>query len=845
MNKRLMTLVSILTLSQVTMADEFEFPACVRATGSQYVITDYVPNGNSSYTAVVALEDSTASYTVFCARGTENAKNTSTLFLIQGNGLRWDYGAANAINSKYYESNWKFGDAIALKIDCHVLFINGLISTVSKSEPVTFTADNKLVLFGAYNAESGTEPTSFSSLGKMRLYSFSVKEGDELKLDLVPCVRTSGGRSVVGLYDRVSGNFLHSGGGDLEACREDFAFANVSVSSDVGKDCLCDPEIGTFALAPSGIPMVCRAEACVDATGSVVTPVGWQLTITGSEGEKVLKSEKTNACCCVYTPQANEVVNLHWHCVRTATREKARDGYERLASFTTTGDQYLLTDYTPTGDTCVDLVVTPRSSDNQAFFCARGENGSENTYSLFSIGGGLRWDYGASDAVNAELLAPMKLNTELEISTRRQRLYLGSEVSRISKPLCADYTAGNRLVLFASYSTALPAEPTGFGSFAKVEFHSMTVSERGRIVRRYLPYRRRSDGVVGLYETVGDRFFVLAGEPIGSFVRFTPVTSRDFVDTTVKAGEDDLPDGYERVGSVETTGAQYVVTDYRPTGQSEICAKFELQDDSYNQTIFCARGAGANNSYTMFYIHDNGVGGKGIRWDYRSSNMGALDGSVKGLFDVVGLKNKVYVNGVYSSKLSRANPEEFEAGNKLVLFACYATDYPAKPTDFSALSKLRLETFAIREGIDLKVNLIPCRRSDGVVGLYDAVGKKFYPPEEGCDAFRAGSWSKSDTDTMSVCGAGMGALGSPTLPYGETRGLRPGDVFCCSVQGKVITEKGTVRCLGYLLETNDVNGVWYEWKRGTANSFFYEHPQNSASRLTWKWGRSGLVVFFQ
>ena len=845
MNKRLMTLVSILTLSQVTMADEFEFPACVRATGSQYVITDYVPNGNSSYTAVVALEDSTTSYTVFCARGTENAKNTSTLFWIQGKGLRWDYGAGNAIDTTCYESGWNFGDAIALKIDRNLLFVNDELSAVSKSQPVTFKADNRLVLFGAYNVESGKVPTSFTSLGKMRLYSFVVKEGEEIKLDLVPCVRTSGGQTVVGLYDRVSGNFLPPGGGNLEACREDFAFANVSVSSDVGKDCLCAPEFGAFVLAPSGVPLVCRAEVSVDATGSTVTPVGWQLTVTGPEGEKVLKSEETNACCCVYTPQANESVSLLWHCVTTTPRESRRVGYQRLASFTTTGTQYLLTDYTPTDDTCIDLVITPRSNDNQALFCARGESASENTYSLFRIGGALRWDYGASAAVNAALLAPMPLNKEQKISTRRHRLYLGEEMSRISKPPCADYTAANRLVLFASYSTALPAEPTGFDSFAKVEFHSMTISEKGRLVRRYLPYRRTSDGVVGLYETVGDRFFVLAGEPIGSFVRFTPVTSRDFVDTTVKAEEDDLPDGYERVGSVETTGAQYVVTDYRPTGQSEICAKFELLDDSYNQTIFCAREAAAKNSYTMFYIHDNGLGGKGIRWDYRSSNMIAVDGSGKGVSDVVGLKNKVYVNGVYSSKLSREAPEEFEAGNKLVLFACYATDYPAKPTGFSALSKLRLEIFAVREGNDLKVNLIPCRRSDGVVGLYDAVGKKFYPPEEGCDAFRAGSWSKSDTDTMSVCGTGMGELGDPTLPYGETRGLRPGDVFCCSVQKAVTTESGKVSCLGYLLETNDVNGVWYEWKRGSANSFFYEHPQNSASRLTWKWGKRGLVVFFQ
>ncbi len=98
--------------------------------------------------------------------------------------------------------------------------------------------------------------------------------------------------------------------------------------------------------------------------------------------------------------------------------------------------------------------------------------------------------------------------------------------------------------------------------------------------------------------------------------------------------------------------------------------------------------------------------------------------------------------------------------------------------------------------------------------------------------------------TMTVVGKG-GELGNPTLPYGVSAGLKAGDSFVCDVQRKATSANGTLSCLGYQLETNDLNGAWVPWKSGAANSFVYEHPENTNARLTWKWGKRGLVVFFQ
>lgn len=807
----------------------------VEAAGNQPVITEYVPKGNTSIKARLALTKMDSSHTIFCARGTTTAVRTFTMFWIvawshDATGLRWDYGSENAYREVWDPADISEGTPFDLNIRGNDVYVNDKRLSISHNQAEDYQADNALVLFAAYSAEPGSlqKTTTFSSCGHVRLYSLTAKEGNDVVLNLIPCLNPN---SVAGLYDTVSGSFLSSCNSDSPLTPSGEA-ATLTIEMD-REGALCQHGVGTFTI-PAAEPMMICAESSVDSSLAAITPIGWELSVTPVEGDpyKVV-SEGTNACCCTYTAQQGDELSLKWHCARTEGNEKLPAGYTRLECVKATGSQALLTDYTPTGKTGVDLVMRIDTTTDQMVFCARGADFQKNTFTLYLTKGALRWDYGASNAVVNTTDAKNLDKERVKVSIRGNAFFIGSELSKISKPTSVDYTADNRLVLFASYLTDRPQEPTGFSSFAKMDLFLFRVLEDGLLVRQYLPCRRDGDGAVGLYETITGTFLQSSGDPLVA-EELRPDT-RKFIDDRAKDGETELPAGYAAVEFVEATGSQYVVTKYTPNGNSEFSAKLDILEEA-NAGIFCARGADNVDPYALWYIVNVRV--SGIRWDYSTTDGNAVTPEPPGAYELQGLRNEFYINGRKDATISKSKPAEFTARNRLVLFASYATSSPAEPTGFSYPAKVRLYSFAVAEGDALTMNLLPClRMSDGVAGLYDAVGKEFYSSSSGT------ALSAPEIEPkMLVVGKG-GELGEATLPYGVSSGVKAGDSFICSVPKKVETSRGVLSCLGYLLETNGFGGgVWIPWKSGKANSFVYEHPANADARLTWTWGKPGLAI---
>lgn len=803
----------------------------VESVGNQPVITKYIPKGNTKIKAKLELTRTDVAQTVFCARGTVSSDRSFAMFWITPNGLRWDYGRENAYRGVYDSAGISTGDPFDLDIHGNEVYVNG-----SKSSKLSFDAqsdfqtDNPLVLFAAYTAEKGKldKTTAFTYQGNVRLYSLTATEGEEVVLDLVPCQNQYG---VAGLYDMVSGSFLSSCNSN-SPLRPGSSIADLTMLTiDSDRDgLLCSSGVGTLDVSV-GVQMAIKAEPSVGTSREIVTPIGWELTATPLSGVPyTVESNESNARCCTFTPQPGEMYSLKWHCARTRHDDTLPSGYTRLDSVKATGSQCLVTDYTPTGKTGVDLVMRLDQTVNQCVFCARGADSSRKSFSLMAFKGCLRWDYGAENANEDVRDSQTAGNGDLGVSIRGNLLFDGSRRSVVSKPNAADYTAGNRLVFFAAYSTDRPQEPTGFSSYAKMDLFLCRVLEDGRLVRQYLPCRRESDGAVGLYETVTGTFLVSSGDPLVAGGSLNERTTRMFIDNHARAGEDELPADYAGIDFVEATGSQYVVTDYTPNGSCAVSAKLDVLD-SGDAGIYCARGADGVKPYSLFYYT------QGFRWDYSGDNRWDVAYATPGVFELQSEGSDFYVNGEKSAVLSRTRPVDFTAGNRLVLFAAYKTSSPAEPTGFSFLAKVRLYAFAVAEGDSLKLNLLPCRRiSDGTVGLYDAVGKKFYRSSSGTPLETRG--------TLTVVGKG-GELGEPTLPYGVSTELKAGDSIVCSVPDKVEVDGGKIYCLGYALETNDVGGAWIPWKRGGGNSFVYEHPKDTSARLTWKWGKRGSIVFFK
>ena len=191
----------------------------VQAKGSQYVMTEFVPTGNSAVEMTFAFNGDYSSQSLFCARGSANNANTFSLFLLNGNRFRWDYNANN-----------RYG-AITPNMNVHTLGVSSNGVTVisgdtfdgdlSGTVPLdttthTFTAGGRMSIFAASN--SGNLTPGYN--GKFKLYSFKAwldgADPSTIALDLVPCRKTDG---TVCLYNWADCSFLEvaAGSDDLDA----------------------------------------------------------------------------------------------------------------------------------------------------------------------------------------------------------------------------------------------------------------------------------------------------------------------------------------------------------------------------------------------------------------------------------------------------------------------------------------------------------------------------------------------------------------------------------------------------------------------------------------------------
>ena len=817
------------------LPSEYQRVSYVEATGNQWVQTDYVPTGDAEYD-FVATFNLLGTHGVFCSRSNDSTAGRA-VFLCEG-GLRWDYGVTD-----YYcadrDNSVADGTVCLVSIRKNEVYVNGVKSKISKPQPASFVKNNALVLFAMYSTDLGVKPTAVTYKGRMKLHSFTVREAGAVKLDLVPCFRKSDG--CVGLYDRVSKVFLTPNGALVKGPRVDSDAGLDEAVVVVSSDCTSsDPEVklrmmNSLRTVAPGVPVAVTADAAMDfLAGCARSPIAWTLaSISAGDAPAICRNDGAHNRICSFTSQAGARYLLKWHYVTTTMAPSTywlASGYERLKSVTTDGSQHLVTDYTPKGNTSIEVKMSRTSANaTQAIYCSRGTDSTVNTFTLFLIDGGrLRWDYGATDSVDTtQTLAAPAAEKLFLFSNVRNKAYVDGAETILSKSAYSEYTAGNRLVLFASYGKPADEEPADFSNGASIRLYAFRVSEDGQPKLDLVPCRRTADGAIGLYDTVKGEFHV----PAGNALQY-----ESFGKSEVTG--DILPPEYAKIGGVEATGSQYVLTDYRPNGNSCLKMKMTLKE-SGTQAIFCSRGStDPLHPYSLFLY--NG----GLRWDYETVDITKTSRCETGKpMTITSNRHELYVDGTKSG-ISKSEAVDYEAGNRLVLFAVYGTDLPAAPTGFSTFAKVVLHEFEITEGGALKLRLVPCyRTSDLVVGLYDTVAKKFHEPGGG--ALR-GVLGVSGTG-LEVVGTGLGALGEPTLPYGVTEGVVAGDSFVCAAPEFVKTADGWAVCRGYLLETNDANCVWHPWKSGKETSFVYEHPAGSAVRLSWKWRKksSGASVFIR
>ena len=199
-------------------------------------------------------------------------------------------------------------------------------------------------------------------------------------------------------------------------------------------------------------------------------------------------------------------------------------GYTQLQYIESTGEQYIDTGIVLKG---TDVVEVKYSNVNRTgtscllfgYYKANGNNRFAYNFWRDSIMGGYLY-YGAEQ----EQISTPPTNDGLAHIIKMGNGSLYHDSTLIKSGMSSNFTASENMFLFASSGTSL------FQTKARV--HYAKIYNDGTLVRNFIPAKRNSDGAIGMYDTVNDRFYTNAGTgtftagPVVEQARPTPARLR-------------------------------------------------------------------------------------------------------------------------------------------------------------------------------------------------------------------------------------------------------------------------------------------------------------------------------
>lgn len=178
------------------------------------------------------------------------------------------------------------------------------------------------------------------------------------------------------------------------------------------------------------------------------------------------------------------------------------------------------------------------------------------------------------------------------------------------------------------------------------------------------------------------------------------------------APESLLPYGYTQVEYIQSTGTQYIVTDFEPNQDTRVVVDFQYTELA-GTFVFGSRMAPASEAYTLSVSSSNFVSAYGNIGNKNFSSANTERHTVDKD------KNLVYYDGKLRYTFTGTD-NVFECSNPLTIFACYYVSNKGY-----APSKAKIYSFKIYDNEVLARDYIPCINPNGEVGLYDIVNKAF------------------------------------------------------------------------------------------------------------------------
>ena len=429
-------------------------------------------------------------------------------------------------------------------------------------------------------------------------------------------------------------------------------------------------------------------------------------------------------------------------------------GYTELEYIESTGTQYIDTGVVPADN--FDVTVTVSFDDLSEPGIVLGSRTTTQTsdrliilkYSNTSLG----YDYGElAQSITRPAYPDVEINTKYKIQLQGTLNHVDYYVNNqlISSQNTTRQTSTYNLWLFNA-NTGSAATFYGF----KGKMYSCRIINNGVLVRDFVPAKRNSDNVAGMYDTVTNTFFTASQS------------------------------GFYFLDYIGGTGTQYIDTGIKPNSNTKIEAKFSLNSVDNYQCLIGGRirYEAQNKNKDSFTIWANTVGNQ-IRFDYDDEvKYSNINVSVNTPYVVTKAKERNYVNGTETDSNTVST---FTCDYNLFLFGVNTFGDMPKPYYMDG----KVYYVKIWDNGTLVRDFVPVQRiSDGVVGMLDKTSGQFFT-NAGEGTFVADTNVDSGTYLMSFI-AGP-AVAQPTTVEIIWGGLAEPDASGMCVYGETFTAPST------------------------------------------------------
>ena len=255
--------------------------------------------------------------------------------------------------------------------------------------------------------------------------------------------------------------------------------------------------------------------------------------------------------------------------------------------------------------------------------------------------------------------------------------------------------------------------------YSKIKLYGVKFyNDTSEVIADYIPCYRKSDGEIGLYDLISNKFLTNSGT--GEFIKGNIYKSK-------------LPEGYQEVEYIQNDGTeniQYIDTGIVTSENNSYETKVQLvHTNTTSQTVWGGRNSDINGSMQgnqLSFVKSSST------YQFVSGNSSVSSQSWDNKLHLIyANKNKLYID---NEEIYTASTEPIISQNNVYLFATNTTG----TVGFGGGS-LKMYYFKIWNNDTLVRDYIPCyRTSDGVIGLYDLVENKFYT-NSGTGNFSKGS----------------------------------------------------------------------------------------------------------